>query len=183
MEYPQDVDVDGHEALKEEGDEIDSESDLTTQLGVMKVDNNRSFYVGEAHWVAVLKDVSYDNGQSYIDPETNVGQIAEVRNFFADHAKQYDDQVLKVQASTNTGDFSQRLGFLFTGTQLPDYTELLASLPSREVTDRLVSRFFNSVDSAVCELITPCCLPSLLTPISDILHPASFQRLVSRLFL
>ena len=67
MEYPQDVDVDGHEALKEEGDEIDSESDLTTQLGVMKVDNNRSFYVGEAHWAAVLKDVSYDNGQSYID--------------------------------------------------------------------------------------------------------------------
>lgn len=57
-DYPQDVDVDGLEMLKEEGDEIDSESDLTTQLGVMKVDNNKSFYVGETHWASILKDVS-----------------------------------------------------------------------------------------------------------------------------
>ena len=61
MEYPQDVDVEGAEMIKEEGDEIDSESDLTTQLGVMKVDNNKSLYIGETHWAAILRDVSCNN--------------------------------------------------------------------------------------------------------------------------
>lgn len=61
LDYPQDVDVDGPGTLKEEGDEIDSESDLTTQLGVMKVDNNKSLYVGETHWASILKDVSCNN--------------------------------------------------------------------------------------------------------------------------
>lgn len=100
---------------------------------------------------------------SVLSYDTNVGQIAEVRNFFADHAKQYDDQVLKVQASKDAGESSQTLGFLFAGTQLPEYTDLLASLPSREVTDRLVSRFFNSIDAAVRELVIPSCpVPSLI---------------------
>lgn len=65
LDYSQDVDVDGPETLKEEGDEIDSESDLTTQLGVMKVDNNKSLYVGETHWASILKDVSCNKYQSY----------------------------------------------------------------------------------------------------------------------
>ncbi|SLM40670.1 Transcription factor domain, fungi [Lasallia pustulata] len=160
--YSQAVDVNGRDTLKEEGEEIDSESDLTTQLGILRVDNNKSLYVGEAHWATVLH------------------HIAEVKNYFADHAKQYEDQLRKVQASTNAGDFSQRLGFLFAGTQLPDYTELLASLPSREITDRLVTRFFSSVDAAVRELIVPYYLPHLLTYNPDILHPASFQRLYNQ---
>ena len=66
-DYSQAVDVNGPDTLKEEGDEIDSESDLTTQLGVLRVDNNKSLYIGEAHWATVLNDVSCDSKKLYID--------------------------------------------------------------------------------------------------------------------
>ena len=63
LDYPHEVDGDrgssqsGH--FRGEGDEIESETDQVAQsLGVMKVDNNKSMYFGEAHWAAILKDVS-----------------------------------------------------------------------------------------------------------------------------
>lgn len=65
--YSQAVDVNGRDTLKEEGEEIDSESDLTTQLGILRVDNNKSLYVGEAHWATVLHDVSCNTKKLYID--------------------------------------------------------------------------------------------------------------------
>lgn len=38
-------------------DESETEQ-VTKSFGVMKVDNNKSFYISDAHWAAVLNDVS-----------------------------------------------------------------------------------------------------------------------------
>lgn len=65
MEYPQDVDVGLNEEddsmAKGEVEEAESETDRVAQsLGVMKVENNKSMYFGDAHWATILKDVSHD---------------------------------------------------------------------------------------------------------------------------
>jgi hypothetical protein len=41
----------------DEGPESDTEQ-VTKSFGVMKVDNNKSYYISEAHWASVLHDVS-----------------------------------------------------------------------------------------------------------------------------
>lgn len=63
IENPHDVDVDGddqeHGMIKGEGEEVESETDQVSQsLGMMKVDNNKSMYFGDAHWATILSDVS-----------------------------------------------------------------------------------------------------------------------------
>ena len=64
MEYPQNAEVDGlnnqNGMMRPDGEEAESETDQVAQsLGVLKVmDNNKSMYFGEAHWAAVLTDVS-----------------------------------------------------------------------------------------------------------------------------
>lgn len=58
-EFPQDLDAEDDDMIKEEGEDAESETDqVARSFGVMRVDNNRSMYVGEAHWVAILSDVS-----------------------------------------------------------------------------------------------------------------------------
>lgn len=148
MEYPQDVDVDVDGEYEDNGvvrgsGEDESETDQVVQsLGVMKVDNNKSMYYGEAHWAAILHD------------------IKEVKNYFSEHRKQFEDQMLKVQEAKNRVDSApQGPTFLFGGSKPPPYSDLLAQLPKRTVTDKLVSRYFNSYDPAV-----------------HILHPPSWQR-------
>ncbi|CAF9920172.1 hypothetical protein IMSHALPRED_004836 [Imshaugia aleurites] len=148
IEYPQDVDVDIDGDYEDSGvvrgsGEDESETDQVVQsLGVMKVDNNKSMYYGEAHWAAILHD------------------IKEVKNYFSEHKKQWEDQMLKVQEAKNRVDSApQGPTFLFGGSNPPPYSDLLAQLPKRTVTDRLVSRYFNSYDPAV-----------------HILHPPSWQR-------
>ena len=57
MEYPQDVEIDGvEENGAPRGEESDTEQ-VAQSLGVMKVDNNKSMYFGDAHWAAILSDV------------------------------------------------------------------------------------------------------------------------------
>lgn len=41
----------------DEGPESDTEQ-VTKSFGIMKVDNNKSYYISEAHWASVLNDVS-----------------------------------------------------------------------------------------------------------------------------
>lgn len=56
---PQDT-TDTDSMVKEEESEDESDvDDVTNSLGVMKVDANKSMYVGESHWAAVLNDVSH----------------------------------------------------------------------------------------------------------------------------
>lgn len=148
MEYAQDVDVDVDGEYEDNGvvrgsGEDESETDQVVQsLGIMKVDNNKSMYYGEAHWAAILHD------------------IKEVKNYFSEHKKQWEDQMLKVEEAKNRVDSApQGPTFLFGGSKPPPYSDLLAQLPKRTVTDKLVSRYFNSYDPAV-----------------HILHPPSWQR-------
>ena len=151
MEYPQDVDIDRIDdtsgVVKGEGEEAESETDRVAQsLGIMKVDNNKSMYYGDAHWATILSD------------------IAEVKNYFAEHKKQLEDQMEKVQKSKRSEDSApQGPTFLFGGSKAPEYSELLAALPNRAVTDKLITRYFNSYDPAI-----------------HILHPPSWYRQYER---
>ena len=141
-EYPQDIDVDNDDMIKEENEEFESETDqVAKSLGVLKVFDNKSMYFGDAHWAAILNE------------------IGEVRNYYAEHKKKYEDHWEKVETTRKSQGFTQGPAFLFGGRNLPPYAELLASLPSRDVVDKLVRQYFNDHDPTV-----------------HILHPPSWQR-------
>jgi len=56
--------------IDEEGMEGTEESDtdqVTKSFGVMKMDNNKSYYISDAHWASVLHDVSW-MGWSKLEP-------------------------------------------------------------------------------------------------------------------
>lgn len=74
-----------------------------------------------------------------------------MKNFFAEHKNQLEDQAQKVQAAKPSGEFTQNPVFLFGGSNPPEFSELLAALPKRAVVDQLVGRYFNSLDPAVRE--------------------------------
>jgi hypothetical protein len=48
--------------IDEEGmEDEDSDTDqVTKSFGIMKVDNNKSYYISDAHWASVLNDVSWE---------------------------------------------------------------------------------------------------------------------------
>lgn len=41
-----------------EGAEESDTDQVTKSFGIMKVDNNKSYYISDAHWASVLNDVS-----------------------------------------------------------------------------------------------------------------------------
>ena len=87
-----------------------------------------------------------------------------MKNYFHEHKKQYEEQMAKVNRAKELSDSApQGPAFLFGGAKPPPFSELLAQLPKRTVTDRLVSRYFNSYDPAV-----------------HILHPPSWYRLYEK---
>lgn len=155
LDYPHDVDVDvdvndqENTVSKGDGDEAESETDQVSQsLGMMKVNNNQSMYFGDAHWATILSDVSQ---YPTLSPNTRrlQIQIAEVKNYFAEHQKQYEEQIRKVQESKKREESIQVPTFLFGGAQKPEYSELLSFLPKRSVADKLVARYFNTYDPAI----------------------------------
>ncbi|KAI4144699.1 MAG: hypothetical protein L6R39_004069 [Caloplaca ligustica] len=136
MGYPPNFDVDGvsngNGMLRPDGEGPESETDQMAQsMGVLKVYDNKSMYFGEAHWAAILQD------------------IAEVKNYFAEHKKQLEEQAQKVQASKTEEAFPQGPTFLFGGVNPPEFPDLLASLPKRVITDKLIARYFSSYDPAI----------------------------------
>jgi hypothetical protein len=51
----------GHDIDLDEESNAPEESDteqVTKSFGIMKVDNNKSYYISDAHWASVLNDVS-----------------------------------------------------------------------------------------------------------------------------
>lgn len=50
-------DIDAEEDGMEGAEESDTDQ-VTKSFGVMKMDNNKSYYISDAHWVSVLNDVS-----------------------------------------------------------------------------------------------------------------------------
>ena len=110
-------------------------------------------------------------------------QISEVKNWFAEHKKQYDDQALKVEASKHSDDFIKGPTFLFGGSKLPEYSDILASVPGRLITDKIIARYWNSYDPSIRKFCFGAGLIPYLIQDADILHPPSWQRLVCRLVL
>ena len=77
-----DNELDDSQAMEDDDeDENQSETDgLNKSFGILKVDQERqkTFYVGEAHWAALLNE------------------IGEVKNYFVNHKKEYEAQMEKV---------------------------------------------------------------------------------------
>lgn len=58
-------------ANEEDGPAGPEESDteqVTKSFGIMKVDNNKSYYISDAHWASVLNDVSSHLGHLLLFP-------------------------------------------------------------------------------------------------------------------
>ena len=73
-------------------------------------------------------------------------QIAEVRNYFTNHKRELDNQYKKVAATSSARWIPD---FIFQGLGPATESELRAGLPSRAKIEKLVSRFFNSLDPFV----------------------------------
>ncbi|KAL8897063.1 MAG: hypothetical protein Q9207_007403 [Kuettlingeria erythrocarpa] len=136
MEYPPDTGVNGvinqHGMMRPDGEEGDSETDQVAQsLGVLRVFDNKAMYYGEAHWATILQDIS------------------EVKNYFAEHKKQLEDQAQRVEASKKEEAFPQGPAFLFGGVNPPEFSELLGCLPKRVIADNLINRYFSSYDPSI----------------------------------
>ncbi|KAJ5762993.1 hypothetical protein N7533_001674 [Penicillium manginii] len=112
----------------DEGPESDTEQ-VTKSFGVMKVDNNKSYYISEAHWASVLHDIS------------------EVKNYFATHKKQFEEQAEKVKATRPRTDVPEST-LLFGAMKPLSRPEIMSSLPSKYTADLLVARYFNTYDPA-----------------------------------
>ncbi|KAH0556079.1 hypothetical protein GP486_005985 [Trichoglossum hirsutum] len=141
VEYPQDLDEDDSMIKEEaEGDESDVEQ-VRKSFGFMRVDNNNTIYVAETHWAAILSD------------------IAEVRTFWAAHKKQFEEQMMKVKAADDEQRSSKPSSFLFGAGCRVNKSELMAAIPSKAAVDKLIVRYFNSLD-----------------PVIRIIHAPTFQK-------
>lgn len=121
--------------MEEEMGEDESETDkVTKSFGVMKVDAERqkTFYIGESHWAALLSE------------------IAEVKNYFSEHKKEYEAQMERVAKTTNQAPASAPGPALLFGSMTPPgRNEIMSQMPSRYLTDILVGRYFNTFDPAI----------------------------------
>ncbi|KAF7157059.1 hypothetical protein CNMCM5623_001047 [Aspergillus felis] len=132
--------IQGHDIdLDDETSNAPEESDteqVTKSFGIMKVDNNKSYYISDAHWASVLSD------------------IAEVRNYFHTHKKQYEEQAEKIKTTKLPSDVPGST--LLLGAMKPaSRAEIMSSFPSRYTTDMLIARYFNSYDPATLILHGP----------------------------
>ncbi|EAT77347.2 hypothetical protein SNOG_15122 [Parastagonospora nodorum SN15] len=119
------------ESIPEEDAEDESEMEnVTKSIGVMKVHNNATIFASEAHWYAIL------------------GEISEVKNYFAEHKKQYDDQLKRYKAS-HSDENPPGTSFLYGQRKNTSKAEILLQFPPKPTADILVSRFFNTYDPGI----------------------------------
>ncbi|KAI1776790.1 fungal-specific transcription factor domain-containing protein [Hypoxylon cercidicola] len=130
------IERDDEGAMKDdtEGDGGDGDSDvddgLATSLGVLKVDvdKGKSMYVGQEHWHTLLADIS------------------EVKNFYASHKKDLENSYQRVMSSKPATARDSPI-FLLSAPPATE-VELRSELPSRTSIMTLISRYFNSLDTA-----------------------------------
>ncbi|ORY14548.1 fungal-specific transcription factor domain-domain-containing protein [Clohesyomyces aquaticus] len=129
-DHPYDL-VNEPEMIKEEDDGDESEVEqVAKSIGVMKVDNNRAVFASEAHWYAIL------------------GEISEVKNYFHEHKKQYEEQLKRYKA-TRGDELSPGTAFLFGAQKPTSQAEILSRFPAKPTADILVSRYFNTYDPGI----------------------------------
>lgn len=74
-----------------------------------------------------------------------MNKIAEVRNFFTEHKKQFEEHAAKVNAANPQCDVPGST--LLFGVMKPlSRGEIMTSLPSKYTTDLLIARYFNHYD-------------------------------------
>ncbi|KAI1467535.1 fungal-specific transcription factor domain-containing protein [Daldinia caldariorum] len=134
-----------------DGDGPDSDADdgLSTSLGMLKVDadKGKSMYIGQDHWHLLLLD------------------IAEVKNFFASHKKELENSYQKVMSSKPATARDSPI-FLLSAPPAVE-VELRAELPSRTAIMTLISRYFNSLDTAASIVHAPTFQAQLRTHWQD----------------
>jgi len=118
--------------MRDEGEDVDSDVDenLADSLGVLKVDmdQGRSMYMGQEHWHSLLADVT------------------EVKNFYAAHKKDLENSYHRVMSSKPPTARNSPI-FLLSAPAASE-VELRAELPAKTAITTLVSRYFNSLDTA-----------------------------------
>jgi hypothetical protein len=129
-----DNELDESQDMDDMQDDASETDDVTKSFGILKVDqeNKKTFYVGEAHWAALLNE------------------IGEVKNYFVAHKQEYEAQMEKVaQSRREMGtDVGAGPALLFGATVPPSRSEILAQIPSRYMSDILIGRYFNTFDPA-----------------------------------
>lgn len=129
------LDMGGVDVIREEGENGEAEDSDVEQvskgIGIMKVDkdNGRAVFASDAHWYAIL------------------GEISEVKKWFESHKEDYKQHMEKVQAAK--ADESPGTAFLLQGPPAKNHQELLNSFPSKADADRLIARYFNAYDPSV----------------------------------
>ncbi|KAL4883726.1 fungal-specific transcription factor domain-containing protein [Aspergillus karnatakaensis] len=121
----QDLELDDDAIIQEESET----EQVTKSFGIMKVDNNKSYYISDAHWASVLSEIS------------------EVRNYFSTHKKQYEEQAEKLKATRLPTDVPGST-LLFGAMKVTSRAEIMSSFPSKYTTDMLIARYFNCYDPA-----------------------------------
>ncbi|KAI0852890.1 fungal-specific transcription factor domain-containing protein [Daldinia vernicosa] len=120
-----------------DGPGSDVDDGLSTSLGMLKVDadKGKSMYIGQDHWHLLLLD------------------IAEVKNFFASHKKELENSYQRVMSSKPVTARDSPI-FLLSAPPAVE-VELRAELPSRTAIMTLISRYFNSLDTAASIVHAP----------------------------
>jgi Fungal specific transcription factor domain len=137
---------------EEEGSETDG---VAKSLGVLHMTNQKSMYIGEGHWAAILKDVCYTLHEIPC-LHANSLKIHEVKNFWNEHKKQYDDQIKRVEASRKqSGRVPSAVPVFMLGSKGRPLHDLMVNLPGKDVVDRLVGQYFNDYDPATHILHPP----------------------------
>jgi flagellar motor switch protein FliG len=79
------------------------------------------------------------------DLTADTAQLSEVKNYFAEHKKQYDDQLKKYKAARNSeNEHPPGTAFLYGQQKSTTKAEILSQFPPKGTADILVSRFFNT---------------------------------------
>ncbi|KAI2635067.1 fungal-specific transcription factor domain-containing protein [Xylaria nigripes] len=120
-----------------EASDSDVDDNLAESLGFLKVDTDqgRSMYVGQEHWHTLLADVT------------------EVKNFYASHKKDLENSYRRVLSSK---PHTARNAPIFLLSAPPaSEVELRAELPAKTAITTLVSRYFNSLDTAASIIHEP----------------------------
>ncbi|OJK04243.1 hypothetical protein ASPACDRAFT_50126 [Aspergillus aculeatus ATCC 16872] len=115
-----------HTAQKRQVDEADGQDVITSSLGSMRVDPTGMSYVSGAHWAALQDSIA--EIKEYVDSESPV--------------------------TMPDAEFGQQGSALLLGLSPPGgMEEILAHIPARPIVDRLVSRFFSSMEPGVCDIM------------------------------
>jgi hypothetical protein len=117
--------------ITEEGEGEESEvENLSHGIGVMKMDGAKAIFASEAHWYAILCEIS------------------EVKKYFDCHKEDFKQRMATYEQA-QVRDDSNGSAFLLQSLPPKEKSELLAAYPPKVDADRLIARYFNAYDPSV----------------------------------